>query len=97
MALLQQPRRQPAYRANRPHENFLCKLRDVYPGTRSDLVEGLCGLPALAGWSVEEWPVEEAEALVRGRRHVRSSRPVTIHADGSTSEGKAVHMYADGT
>ena len=91
MRLLKQPSRRPAYRGDRAHEAFVCRLKEALPDRRG-FVDALTRLPELAGWDVVETSLEEAEAEVLGRRHLRSTRVVEILEDGSTREGQSRYV-----
>ena len=64
MRLLRHPPRAPAYRAGRPHGEFVCALREIFP-FRSHLPERLPAALAAAGFDVRAATLAEAEGAVR--------------------------------
>lgn len=67
MALLRQPSKQPEYRQDRGHLDFIVPLRHLLPCRRT-LVERLCGAVEAAGFVVQEAGLAEAEEAVAANK-----------------------------
>ncbi|KAK9819795.1 hypothetical protein WJX72_002465 [[Myrmecia] bisecta] len=72
MALLKHPSKIPAYRGERSHLEFLCKLRDFMP-SRDSLLDSIAGSLQTSGFHTQETSLAEAEQVL-SRDHIKSTQ-----------------------
>jgi len=71
MQYLLQPQRQPAYRSNREHDDFLCCLKELFP-SKEILINGLIE-QVRNFFDIEEVPFSEVQPLLK-RPHRKSTK-----------------------
>jgi hypothetical protein len=86
MALLRHPARAPAYRAGRPHAGFVTSLRAAGARDRAGLLAALPAALAAAGFEVLPTSLEEAEAVLLGQPHHKTTA-VLVDGSGVRADG----------
>lgn len=76
MQLLKMPPKIPAYRENRPHHEFICRLKNYFV-SYDDFIKRL--LTGISQQVVVRAPPENALALAAGSPHRQSSRRLNLH------------------